>query len=155
MADAGIWSGFLLSAAFAVALFRIRAARMAILRWPQTRGCVEPESVVFHPAGWLPGRARGFCVAAVAFEYEVQGKKYNGCAVVPMGWTILADERERVRGEWARCATVLYNPELPTEAYLDVPDRFHRGSISWLTVKLIVAVGLSLMLGIAILADLN
>lgn len=80
---------------------------------------------------------------------------YNGCAVVPVGWTILDIEKERVRGDLTEFATVLYNPENPGEAYLDIPDRFQRGSVGWITVGLISASVLSLFLGGALLVGMR
>lgn len=135
-----------------IVLQRARAKTQRILRWPQTRARVEPGSLAFRPAGWLPGKPAAVYLAAAAFDYEVDGRQYHGRAVVPVGWTILASEADRVRGELVQHATVLYNPAQPAEAYLDLPDRFHRGSIGWVTVKLICAAIAALALGTALLA---
>ena len=92
-------------------------------------------------------------LVAASYEYEVAGKKYSGNKIVPAGWTILEEEKERVRGDLTQYATVLYNPDRPAKAYLDIPDRFQRGSISWITVELVGAVILTFLLGVALLVD--
>lgn len=65
--------------------------------------------------------------------------------MLPVNWTIRESELERVQRELETFAVVFCNPTDSTEAFLDIPDRWQRGSISWVTVGLIVATGLSLM----------
>ena len=145
----------MVAAGAAFFLFRERAHTQAILRWPQARAQVNPESIVFQRVGWLPGRSQGVYVASASYEYEVAGNKYTGSQIVPAGWTLLEAEKDRIRGDLTKYATVLYNPERLSEAYLDLPDRFQRGSISWTTARLSVAVILALLLLAALLADLH
>ena len=149
-----MWIGFLIAAGAAVFLFRIRSMRQAILGWPQTRGRVFSESIVFQRSGWsLFPKGKELYIAAVSFEYEVNGEKFAGCRLLPVGWTIRKDEQERVRRELVVFSTVLYNPSDPNEAYLDIPDRFQRGSISWITVALILSIFIMILFGILFLID--
>jgi len=154
MGIAWLWGSFLILTVASVLLFRVRSAKQSILGWPQVRGIVEPGSVVFKQVGWLPPfEKKGLSITAVSFEYEVAGNKHKGCRVAPVGWTISDAEQNRVRGDLEKYSTVLYNPDDPADSYLDVPDRFQRGSISWLTVELAVSVFGAVLLGLALLMD--
>ena len=149
-----LWGLFLISTAAAVLLFRVRAAIQAIRNWPQVRGFVLPESIVLKKAGWSPPSGRqGLYVTEVSFEYEVNGRKYKGCRMVPVGWTIRDDEQERFRAELENFSKVLYNPADPAKAYLDIPDRFQRGSLSWITFSLVSSILVVLFLGAALLTN--
>ena len=149
-----MWIGFLIAAGAAVFLFRTRSMRQAMLSWPQTRGCVFPESIVFQRSGWsLFSKGKELYIVAVSFEYEVNGKKFTGCRLLPVGWTIRKNEQERVRRELVVFSTVLYNPSDSNDAYLDIPDRFQRGSISWITVALILSIITMLLFGVLLLTD--
>ena len=154
MGIALLWGSFLILTVVSVLLSRARSAKQAILGWPQVRGVVAPESIVFKQVGWLPPfEKKGLSITAVSFEYEVAGKKHKGCRVAPVGWTISDAEQKRVRGDLEKYSTVLYNPDEPADAFLDVPDRFRRGSISWLTVALVASVFGAVLLGLALLMD--
>lgn len=74
------------------------------------------------------------------FEYEVKGCTYRSRNLLPVNWTIRESERERVQRELETFAVVFCNPTDSAEAFLDIPDRWQRGSISWITVGLIAAV---------------
>ena len=142
----GLWAGFLFSATVAFLLFRLRSHSKAILYWPQVKALVIPGSLAFRSAGWLPiGDSRGLRISSVVFEYEVDGCTHRSRKLLPVNWTIRESELERVQRELETFAVVFCNPTDSAEAFLDIPDRWQRGSISWVTVGLIVATGLSLM----------
>ena len=92
-------------------------------------------------------------IVAVSFEYEVNGVKFTGCKLLPVGWTIRKNEQERVRRELVVFSTVLYNPSDHHDAYLDIPDRFQRGSISWTTVALILSIIIMILFGVFFLIN--
>lgn len=70
---------------------------------------------------------------------------------MPVNWTIRESERERVKRELETFAVAFCNPADFTEAFLDIPDRWQRGSISWVTVGLILAGSLSGLLALMLL----
>ena len=72
--------------------------------------------------------------------------------MLPVNWTIRESELERVQRELETFAVVFCNPTDSAEAFLDIPDRWQRGSISWVTVGLIVATGLSLLSALMLFA---
>jgi hypothetical protein len=73
------------------------------------------------------------------FEYGIDGCPHRSCKMVPVNWTIRESERERVQRELESFAVAFCNPADPAEAFLDLPDRWQRGSISWTTVELVLA----------------
>ena len=144
----------MISIVAAVILFRAGSAIRAILRWPQVRGYVLPESIVLKRAGWSPPAGqKGLYVTEVSFEYEVNGVNYKGRRMAPVGWTIQDDEQCKIRTELENFSIVLYNPADPAEAYLDIPDRFQHGSISWITVSLVLALAVVVFLGVTVLTN--
>ena len=154
MITAWLWGLFLISIVAAVLLFRAGSALRAIRRWPQVRGYVMPESIVLKRAGWsLPAGQKGLYVTEVFYTYEVNGVNYKGHRMAPVGWTIQDDEQSKIRAELEDFSTVLYNPSDPAEAYLDIPDRFQHGSISWITVSLVLAIVFVIFLGVAVLTN--
>ena len=124
-----------------------------IIQWPQVKARVQPGSLVFCRTGWLPvGREQGWRISSIMFEYEIDGCTHRGRNLLPVNWTIRESELERVQRELETLAVVFCNPTDSAEAFLDIPDRWQRGSISWVTVGLIVATGLSLMSAFMLLA---
>lgn len=151
--NAGLWGGFALATIATVCLFRTRSAVQSMLHWPHVVARVAPESIVFRRAGWsLAGKKKGLFIPEVLFEYECQGQSYQGRKMLPVGWTIRESEKDRVGRELATFAVALCNPSDPADAYLDIPDRYQRGSISWITVGLIVSGLFAVVLGIMLLA---
>ena len=137
---------FFLSGIVAAMLVHRRRREKKIIQWPQVKARVQPGSLVFCRTGWLPvGREKGWRISSVMFEYEIDGCTHRGRNLLPVNWTIRESELERVQRELETFAVVFCNPTDSTEAFLDIPDRWQRGSISWVTVGLIVATGLSLM----------
>ncbi|HWR31717.1 MAG TPA: hypothetical protein VN631_18020 [Negativicutes bacterium] len=137
----GLWVGLLVLVIVSVMLFRIRSAEKAILFWPQVRAHVVPESIVFQQAGWPSvGNRKSLRISSIMFEYEIKGCTYRSRNLLPVNWTIRESERERVQRELETFAVVFCNPTDSAEAFLDIPDRWQRGSISWITVGLIAAV---------------
>ena len=135
-----------------VVLNRIRLAEKAILFWPQVKARVIPGSIVFRQAGWpLVGVKKSFRISSVLFEYEIEGCTHRSRNLLPVNWTIRESERERVQRELETFAVVFCNPTDSTEAFLDIPDRWQRGSISWITVGLISAVMISGLLALMLL----
>ena len=123
-----------------------RRREKKIIQWPQDKAHVQPGSLVFCRTGWLPvGGERGWRISSIMFEYEIDGCTHRGRNLLPVNWTIRESELERVQRELETFAVVFCNPTDSAEAFLDIPDRWQRGSISWVTVGLIVATGLSLM----------
>ena len=154
MGSAWLWGGFLTAAGVAAFLFRIRTANQAIRHWPQVKGLVLPDSIVFQQAGWSPFTAgKGLKIVAVSFEYEIGGKKNIGCRLIPVGWTIRETEQDRIRRDLINFSVVLYNPDDPREAYLDLPGRFQHGSISWITVALVLSIFLVIFFGVYLLTN--
>ena len=101
---------------------------------------VTPGSIRLEPAGWQPGvKQRGWRIAEIEFAYEQNGMAYLSRKMLPVNWTLRAGEQERVIRELETFAVAFCNPTNPGEAYLDIPDRWQRGSISWLTVALAVS----------------
>ena len=134
-------------------LQRLRRREKTILQWPQIKARVQPGSLVFSRAGWFPGgRSRGWRISSVLFEYEIDGCTHKGRKLLPVNWTIRESELERVQRELETFAVVFCDPTDSTEAFLDIPDRWQRGSISWITVGLIGATGLSLLSALMLLA---
>lgn len=101
---------------------------------------MTPGSIRLEPAGWQPGvKQRGWRIAEIEFAYEQNGMAYLSRKMLPVNWTLRAGEQERVIRELETFAVAFCNPTNPGEAYLDIPDRWQRGSISWLTVALAVS----------------
>ena len=150
----GLWAGFLFSASVAFLLFRFRSHSRAILHWPQVKALVIQGSLAFRRAGWLPiGDSRGLRISSVVFEYEVDGCTHRSRKLLPVNWTIRESERERVRRELETFAVAFCNPTDSAEAFLDIPDRWQRGSISWVTVGLIAAVLMTGLLALMLLSN--
>ena len=144
---------FFLSGIFAVMLVHRRRREKKIIQWPQVKARVQPGSLVFSRTGWLPvGREQGWRISSVMFEYEIDGCTHRGRNLLPVNWTIRESELERVQRELETFAVVFCNPTDSAEAFLDIPDRWQRGSISWVTVGLIVATGLSLLSALMLFA---
>ena len=144
---------FFLSGIVAAMLVHRRRREKKIIQWPQVKARVQPGSLVFCRTGWLPvGREKGWRISSVMFEYEIDGCTHRGRNLLPVNWTIRESEMERVQRELETFAVVFCNPTDSAEAFLDIPDRWQRGSISWVTVGLIVATGLSLMSAFMLLA---
>ena len=123
--------------------------------WPQVKALVIPGSLVFQRAGWLPlGDSQGLRISSVVFEYEVDGCTHRSRKLLPVNWTIRESERERVRRELETFAVAFCNPTDSAEAFLDIPDRWQRGSISWVTVGLIAAVLMTGLLTLMLLSNL-
>ena len=130
-----------------------RRREKKIIQWPQVKARVQPGSLVFCRTGWMPvGREQGWRISSIMFEYEIDGCTHRGRNLLPVNWTIRESELERVQRELETFAVVFCNPTDSAEAFLDIPDRWQRGSISWVTVGLIVATGLSLMSALMLLA---
>jgi len=137
---AGLWVVFLASVMASIVLFRVRRMEKTILSWPHVRAYVVPGSIRFQRAGGLRlGSERSLRIASVMFEYEIQGCTHRSRKLLPVNWTIRESERERVQRELETFAVAFCDPSDSTEAFLDIPDRWQRGSISWITVGLIVA----------------
>ena len=137
---------FFFSSIVAAMLVHRRRREKKIIQWPQVKARVQPGSLVFCRTGWMPvGREQGWRISSIMFEYEIDGCTHRGRNLLPVNWTIRESELERVQRELETFAVVFCNPTDSTEAFLDIPDRWQRGSISWVTVGLIVATGLSLM----------
>ena len=150
----GLWAGFLFSATVAFLLFRLRSHSRAILHWPQVKALVIQGSLTFRKAGWLPlGESQGLRISSVVFEYEVDGCTHRSRKLLPVNWTIRESERERVRRELETFAVAFCNPTDSAEAFLDIPDRWQRGSISWVTVGLIAAVLMTGLLALMLLSN--
>ncbi len=115
---------------------------------------VIPGSLEFKPGGWQPGKKqRGLRIAAIEFEYERNGVAYLSRKMLPVHWTLRAGEQERVQRELETFAVAFCNPVDPGEAYLDIPDRWLRGSISWVTVGLLVSGSVLVITGRFLLAS--
>ena len=143
---------FFLSGIVAAMLYHRRRREKKIIQWPQDKAHVQPGSLVFCRTGWLPvGGERGWRISSIMFEYEIDGCTHKGRKLLPVNWTIRESELERVQRELETFAVVFCNPTDSTEAFLDIPDRWQRGSISWITVGLIGATGLSLLSALMLL----
>ena len=124
------------------------------MHWPQVKALVIQGSLAFRRAGWLPiGDSRGLRISSVVFEYEVDGCAHRSRKLLPVNWTIRESERERVRRELETFAVAFCNPTDSAEAFLDIPDRWQRGSISWVTVGLIAAVLMTGLLALMLLSN--
>ena len=111
-----------------------------MIHWPQCVARVIPGSIRLEPAGWQPGgKQRGWRIAEIEFTYEKTGLVFQSRKMLPVNWTLRAGEQERVIRELETFAVAFCNPADPGEAYLDIPDRWQRGSISWVTVALVVS----------------
>ena len=136
----GLWVGLVISVMTAVALFRIRSAVKRIIMWPQIKARVLPDTLVFRRAGRFSiGNGKFFRISSVMFEYEIDGCTQRSRNLLPVNWTIRESEQDRVRRELETFAVAFCNPKDCAEAYLDIPDRWQRGSISWVTVGLLLA----------------
>ena len=125
------------------------------MHWPQVKALVIQGSLACRRAGWLPiGDSRGLRISSVVFEYEVDGCTHRSRKLLPVNWTIRESERERVRRELETFAVAFCNPTESAEALLDIPDRWQRGSISWVTVGLIAAVLMTGLLTLMLLSNL-
>ena len=150
----GLWAGVLFSATVAFRLVRLRSHSKAILYWPQVKALVSPGSLAFRKAGWLLlAESQGLRISSVVFEYEVDGCTHRSRKLLPVNWTIRESERERVRRELETFAVAFCNPTDSAEALLDIPDRWQRGSISWVTVGLIAAVLMTGLLALMLLSN--
>ena len=112
--------------------------------WPHVNVHVVPGSICFRRAGWPSfDNNQSLRIASVLFEYQIEGCTHRSRKLLPVNWTIRESERERVQRELETFAVAFCNPSDSTEAFLDIPDRWQRGSISWITVGLIVALLMS------------
>ncbi len=124
------------------------------MHWPQVKALVIPGSLAFRKAGWLLlAESQGLRISSVVFEYEVDGCTHRSRKLLPVNWTIRESERERVRRELETFAVAFCNPTDSAEALLDIPDRWQRGSISWVTVGLIAAVLMTGLLALMLLSN--
>ena len=115
---------------------------------------VTPGSIRLEPAGWQPGvKQRGWRIAEIEFAYEQNGMAYLSRKMLPVNWTLRAGEQERVIRELETFAVAFCNPADSTEAYLDIPDRWQRGSISWVTVGLVLSGSVLVITGRFLLAS--
>ena len=115
---------------------------------------VVPGSIKFKPVGWQAGKKqRGLRITQVEFEYERNGVAYLSRKMLPVNWTLRAGEQERVQRELETFAVAFCNPADSAEAYLDIPDRWQRGSISWITVGLVVSGSVLVLTGRFLLAS--
>jgi len=115
---------------------------------------VIPGSIQFEPVGWQPGKKqRGLRIAQVEFEYERDDVAYLSRKMLPVNWTLRAGEQERVQREPETFAVAFCNPADPGEAYLDIPDRWQRGSISWITVGMVLSSVILVVAGRFLLAS--
>ena len=131
-----------------------RRQEKKIIQWPQVKARVQPGSLVFCRTGWLPvGGEQGWRISSVMFEYEIDGCTHRGRNLLPVNWTIRKSEMERVQRELETFAVVFCNPTDSAEAFLDIPDRWQRGSISWVTVGLIAAVLMTGLLALMLLSN--
>ena len=143
---------FFLSGIVAALLHCRRRREKKIIQWPQVKARVQPGSLVFCRTGWLPvGGEQGWRISSVMFEYEIDGCTHKGRKLLPVNWTIRESELERVQRELETFAVIFCNPTDSAEAFLDIPDRWQRGSISWITVGLISAVMISGLLALMLL----
>jgi len=99
------------------------------------------------------GDSQGLRISSVLFEYEVDGCTHRSRNLLPVNWTIRESEWERVRRELETVAVAFCNPTDPAEAFLDIPDRWQRGSISRVTVGLIAAVLMTGLLALMLLSN--
>ena len=114
---------------------------------------VIPGSIQFKPGGWQPGKKqRGLRIAQVEFEYERDDVAYRSRKMLPVNWTLRAGEQERVQRELETFAVAFCNPADPGEAYLDIPDRWQRGSLSWITVGMVLSGAVLVVAGRFLLA---
>lgn len=111
------------------------------MRWPQVVVRVVPGSIRFVSVG----DKQGSRVSAAEFEYEQNGLFYKSRKTLPVNWTIQLVEQDRVQQELETFAVAFFNPADPAESYLDLPNRWQRGSISWITVGLMVSIWLTLI----------
>ena len=95
---------------------------------------------------------RGFRIAAIEYEYRQNGLAHLNRKILPVNWTIRENEQQRVQGELEGFAVAFCNPANPADTYLDIPDRWKRGSISWVTMGLVFFGLLSVLLGRRLLA---
>ena len=145
---------FFLSGIVAALLHCRRRREKKIIQWPQVKARVQPGSLVFCRTGWLPvGGEQGWRISSVMFEYEIDGCTHRGRNLLPVNWTIRESELERVQREQETFAVVFCNPTDSAEAFLDIPDRWQRGSISWVTVGLIAAVLMTGLLALRLLSN--
>ena len=145
---------FFLSGIVAALLHCRRRREKKIIQWPQVKARVQPGSLVFCRTGWLPvGGEQGWRISSVMFEYEIDGCTHRGRNLLPVNWTIRESELERVQRELETFAVVFCNPTDSAEAFLDIPDRWQRGSISWVTVGLIAAVLMTGLLALMLLSN--
>ena len=145
---------FFLSGIVAALLHCRRRREKKIIQWPQVKARVQPGSLVFCRTGWLPvGGEQGWRISSVMFEYEIDGCTHRGRNLLPVNWTIRESELERVQRELETFAVVFCNPTDSAEAFLDIPDRWQRGSISWVTVGLIAAVLMTGLLALRLLSN--
>lgn len=144
--------GFLVSAALAAVFWRRRSAEKALRYWPQVRAEIVPGSIVFQETGRsLFGGRSGLRIISAQFEYVVDDCSYSSRKVLPVNWTIRESEKDRVQRELETFAVALCNPANPAEAVLDLPDRWQRGSISWITVGMILAAFMTVVFGLLLL----
>lgn len=133
----------------------IRLKEKRILRWPQVPARVLTNSLEFTPVrrrwGLAISEPSAVRLSRIEFEYEYLGVSYQGRKILPVNWTLRYEEQEQVRQQLQSFAVALCNPQEPSEAYLDLPLRWHRGSISWVTaglsLSLLILLGLLFLLG--------
>lgn len=125
----------------AVWFYSLRRRMARILQWPQVRAQVLAGSIAFlpcrgslgsllHPDAFLP---------TARFTYVLEDQQFEGDRFLPVGWTVRAKETVAMGREIETFSQVFYNAAHPAEAYLEIPNRFRHGSISWETVGLVVS----------------
>ena len=139
--------GFFTATLAVIYLLYARKKARAFLAWPQAKATVDPANIRFQKAQ----SDESYYIPEVSFKYKVGERFLSGNKLLPVGWTVHETQLQKMRLELELHAQALYNPNRPEEAFLDLPDRCRHGSISWVTVGLLVSCILSIILGITLL----
>ena len=70
---------------------------------------------------------------------------------MPVGWTVRTCETEGMRREIEAFSQVFINPQDASEAFLEIPNRFRHGSISWETVGFVLGLVSALGAGVGLI----
>ncbi len=116
-----------------------------ISKWPYTSGEVEGSSLTPINVKWMPFYSRRYYQAGLTYRYTVDSVEYLGTEISPNGNPEFETSQEVTdfTGEAHQKyeISVYFNPENPSEAYLQVPE----GKRNWLLVGV---GGFSLAIGI-------
>lgn len=113
-----------------------------ISKWPHTSGEVEGSSLTPINVKWMPYYSRRYYQAGLTYRYTVDSVEYLGTEISPNGNPEFETSQEVVdfTGEAHQKyeISVYFNPENPSEAFLQVPDKTANWPVAGIGIILLI-----------------